>query len=152
MDKEFSEFFIILVALFSIIILLVLGLWWLVHDHQSNLHRFSWHRLLKNSFHLSYVDEAGFNWVIDIHYNSDKTEPSYKVVGDRKLQLTIPMTLSKQDFIDFISHISGLDSRIDSIIKGITSDSDLSGAHFTKEDHTIYRDFRRQLLLKALRG
>lgn len=152
MDKEFSGLFIILSGLSAIIILMVVALWYFIHDHHHNLHRFSWHRMFKNSFHLSYVDDVGMNWVVNIHYNSDKTEPSYKIVGDRKLQLTIPMTLSKQAFIDFIEKITDLDDRIENIIKGITSENDLSDAHLSKEDHSLYRDFRRHLLLSVLKG
>lgn len=152
MEKVVSEFFLIWGVLLAIVVGLIALLWYLVHDQKFNHNKFAWHRLFKNSFHLSYVDELNKTWTVDITYNSPITEPIHKAGKEGKFQIIIPATCTRECFVNFIESIDDLDGGIQLIIKGIVDDTILSDLDLSKEDNSIYREFRRDLLLKALKG
>lgn len=132
-------------------VLVVVG-WWFVHDKPIDSHRFSWHQLVKDSFHVSVIDRLGKEHIADIHYNVNAKEPKYKTSSDRRLQVYLPVGFTREQFFEFITSIEHTDGHLSNIIMGIRQEKVLTEFHFSHNDISIYRDFKRHLLLKALKG
>lgn len=125
--------------------------WYFICDQPIDQNRFSWHQLIRNSFHLSFIDENSETWVIDIHYNSKTTTPICRVTGEKKLQIQLPEDIPLKDFIAFVKSSDVVETKVYKVIQGVVKERVLLDLHFSKADVGIYRDFKRHLLLKALK-
>lgn len=123
----------------------------LFHDQSAEEQRFCWHQLVKNSFHISVIDSAGLTRTVDIHYNSKALTPKYTIKGERRIQIRLPDKMTRKEFFEFAATLQGIDESLTLIIRGINQERLLNEFKFSAEDISSYRDFKRHLLLKALR-
>lgn len=137
-------------ALIVLVIGASLALWW-IHDQPAERQRFSWHQLIKNNFHISLFDELGKQWIIDIYYDEDIELPSWVTKGDRSLRVQFPEQFTRTDFIKFAEELSDIEETFSLIIKGVINEKALLELKFGRGDLVAYRDFKRHLLLKALK-
>lgn len=133
-------------------ILMVLAGIWLVRDHPPSTQRLTWHHLLKDSIHVSLLDEDGKIWILDIFYNENITSPTHNVQGERKMQIQLPVNYRYKDFVNYARNISLVHDKFEALVNGVYEESRLKNLHFTKRDLSEYREFKRHLLLKALRN
>lgn len=127
-------------------------MWFLIHDQPEGEHKFSWHRLVKNCFHISIIGKQGEVWTADIHYNTNDTLPICKTTGERKIQIYLPIGLTRTEFIKFTSELSDVDGHFITVIKSVSQKRLQTEFNFSREDLAVYRDFKRHLLLKVLKG
>ncbi|AEV89745.1 hypothetical protein OBP_308 [Pseudomonas phage OBP] len=125
--------------------------WWMIHDQPVGSQRFSWHQLTKNNFNVTLIDELGKTWIMDIHYNNNIEAPSCTMKGDRGLRIQLPVGYSRSEFIIFAKEISGIADCFALLVKGVVSEKELHKLNFGHDDIATYRDFKRHLLLKALK-
>lgn len=140
----------------GIVVLIMLGciigaIWIFVYDRSAD-QRFSWHQLVKNSFHIVVICLNGKEYTLDIHYNCKAQAPVYKLKGQRGLALYLPTGFTRQQFLDYVNGLTGIDDQLLKVIRSIRNESILKECKFTHEDISTYRDFKRHLLLKALRN
>lgn len=131
---------------------MIIGTVWFFRDHPVNKHRFSWQQLIANNFYISYIDGLGKAWIVEIDYNATVKSPACKHLGKRKARFLIPAGYRKSQFIDFLDSVPDMGIEVHKVIKGITHEDFLHELNFSKEDLMIYRDFKRNLLLRALKG
>lgn len=144
--------FLLTLGVMSIIVIFMLAVgWFFVRVKPADSHRFSWHQLVKDSFHISVIDRSGREHTVDIHYNVTEGAPGYKILSDRRLQIHLPIGFTRTEFFEFVSTIMDVDGYHFAIINGIRQEKLLSNFHFSHDDISIYRDFKRHLLLKALK-
>lgn len=136
-----------IVAIFGII---SGGGWWWVRDVPAASQKFSWHQILVNRFHLSLIDERSRLWVLDILYNENVDSPSYFVKGERHLFIQLPSDASFRDYVRLIKHLEGVHENFVSLTEGVIEETKLKGLSLTKEDLSLYREFKRNLLLRVL--
>lgn len=137
-----------------VLIVVVIGgaiAWWLIHDQPVGRNRFSWHQLTKDNFNITYIDELGKTWVMDIHYNDNIELPSCKIKGERSLRIQLPVGFTRHEFIKYANELTGIPINFSLIVKGVVSEKELHELNFGHDDITTYRDFKRHLLLKALK-
>jgi hypothetical protein len=134
-----------------VIVVMLGGAWWLIHDTPHNNRKLSWHQLVKNSFNLSLIDEKGRSWMIDILYNENITYPRYLIKGERRLHLQLPVGFKFSEFIVFVGSLEDVGEPFSSLVNGIIQESVLSSLHFTRQDLSLYHEFKRHLLIKALK-
>lgn len=144
------------VAVF-IVTLIVLGVllslaFWLFYDNPPDKRKLNWHQILKNNFHLSLIDEHRKTWSIDIFYNEAIIVPEYSLKGNTRLQLKLPIGLKYNDFIIFIKELEEPDNVLKHMLQGIINETELTELHFTRQDLSMYKEFKRHLLLKALKN
>lgn len=125
------------------------GLWW-VHDIPAASRKFSWHQVLVNRFHLSLIDDRSRHWVLDILYNENVDSPSYFVKGERHLFIQLPTNASFRDYVRLIKHLEGVHENFISLTEGVIEETKLKCLSLTKEDLSLYREFKRNLLLRVL--
>lgn len=142
---------VILVAIIIISVVMVCVIWWLIHDESPTTHKFSWHQLVKNSFHASLIDEEGVTWMIDIYYNESIDAPLYTVKGESKLIIQVPKGYGVKRYLAYIRTLEDLPVNFKCLINGIFEEGTLSRLRFTKSDLSLYREFKRHLLLKAFK-
>ena len=128
------------------------GMWWLVHDQAVDEHRFSWHQLVKNSFHISIIDKEGKSHSADIHYNAKTDKPTYRTKKERRLQIYLPEGFTRKQFFGFAAGIKDIDGELSSVIRSMKEERLIEEFEFTKDDINSYREFKRYFLLKALRS
>ena len=126
------------------------GGWWWVRDVPAASHKLSWHQVMVNRFHLSLIDDRSRHWILDILYNEDIETPSYFVKGERHLFIQLPTNASFRDYIRLIRHLEGVHENFVSLTKGVVEESNLKRLSLTKEDLSLYREFKRNLLLRVL--
>lgn len=137
-----------------ILIIFVLGItlaYWMIRDRPAGQHRLSWHQLIKDNFHLSFIDSMDRSWTIDIHYNDGVGLPHSTLKGENHLRVQLPFELTYLDYVAFVNDISGIDRYLLSFLKGVISEKFLEGLKLSHNDLATYRDFRRHFLLKALK-
>lgn len=130
----------------------IIGTIWFFHDIPVNRQRFSWQQLLANNIYVSYIDSLGKTWVMEIDYNAGVGIPTCEYLSTHKVKFLIPTGYHRAQFVDFINGIPETETELNRLVKGITHENFLDSLHFGKEDLAIYRDFKRHLLLKALKG
>lgn len=133
------------------IVMVLLGLW-LVRDQPPSTQRLTWHHLVKNAIHVSLLDEKGKIWILDIFYNENITSPVHEVQGERKMQIQLPMNYRYRDFIRYVKQVDLTHDKFEALINGVYEESKLKNLQLTKRDLFEYREFKRHLLLKALRN
>ncbi|UQT02668.1 hypothetical protein YUBABA_01640 [Serratia phage vB_SmaM-Yubaba] len=151
MHSNSAEYMLTAVVVIVMLICILGVLWAFLHDRSAD-QKFSWHQLVKNSFHVVVICTDGKEYVIDIHYNCKAQTPVFKLKGQRGLVFYLPLGFTRQAFLDYINNLSGIDDQLLKVIKCIRNESILKGCNFTHEDISAYRDFKRHLLLKALRN
>lgn len=133
----------------AVIVMGLMGLWW-IRDEPMKSQKLSWHQVLANSFHISLIDDKSQHWTLDIFYNENITSPNYVIKGERKLYIQLPINTSFRDYIDLISHLEGVHDNFISLTSGIIEETKLKRLYFSKQDLSLYREFKRNLLLKVL--
>ena len=126
------------------------GGWWWVRDVPAASQKFSWHQILVNRFHLSLIDDRSRLWILDILYNENVDSPSYFVKGERHLFIQLPSDASFHDYVRLIKHLEGVHENFVSLTEGVIEETKLKGLSLTKEDLSLYREFKRNLLLRVL--
>lgn len=126
------------------------GGWWWIRDVSANSNKLSWHQVLVNRFHLSLIDERSRLWTLDILYNEDIDTPTYAIKKERHLFIQLPVNSSFRDYVKLIKHLQGVHRKFLSLTEGVIEESKLKGLSLTKEDMSLYREFKRNLLLKVL--
>lgn len=126
------------------------GGWWWVRDVPAASHKLSWHQVMVNRFHLSLIDDRSRHWILDILYNEDIDSPSYFVKGERHLFIQLPANASFRDYVRLIRHLEGVHENFVSLTRGVVEESNLKRLSLTKEDLSLYREFKRNLLLRVL--
>lgn len=130
------------------IIMLIIGIL-IVRDQPPSSQRLTWHSLLKNSVHISLLDEEGKLWILNIHYNERITSPNYAFMGERKMQIQVPLGYSYDDFVAYVKGLELMDDNFDGLVSGVFEENKLKKLHFTKRDIFEYREFKKQFILKA---
>lgn len=143
--------FIVVGMTFLIVVFMLACGWWLLHDQPKDKQKFSWHQMVLNSFYISLIDDEGKLWTLDIFYNEDVEEPTYLCKTERSMQIKLPMNFTHSAYKQFISNLTDVDRNFKYLITGVLEENRLGKLHFTKEDISTYREFKRYLLLKALR-
>lgn len=126
------------------------GGWWWVRDVPAAYRKLSWHQVLVNRFHLSLIDDRSRHWVLDILYNENVSSPSYFVKGERHLFIQLPTDATFRDYVRLIKHLEGVHENFISLTEGVIEETKLKGLSLTKEDLSLYREFKRNLLLRVL--
>jgi hypothetical protein len=139
----------------SITVLIVLvvvgfGAWWWLRDCSPHEQKLSWNQVMTNRIHLSLIDERGRHWRLDIFYNEDIVSPTYVVKAERVLNIQLPVNATFRDYLRLIKHLKGVHKNFLSLAEGVVEESRLKHLDLTKEDLSLYREFKRNLLLRVL--
>lgn len=126
------------------------GAWWWVRDIPAAQHKLSWHQVLVNRFHLSLIDDRSRYWTLDILYNENIDSSTYTVKGDRHLSIQLPPDASFRDYVYLIRHLEGVHENFVAMAEGVIEETKLKRLYLTKEDLSLFREFKRNLLLKVL--
>jgi len=145
-----TDWLLLGVTMLTIFAIIGGGGWWWVRDVPAASQKFSWHQVLVNRFHLSLIDERSRHWVLDILYNENVDSPSYFVKGERHLFIQLPADASFRDYVRLIKHLEGVHENFISLTEGVIEETKLKGLLLTKEDLSLYREFKRNLLLRVL--
>lgn len=139
-------------VLTMLIILAVMGGggWWWIRDVSATANKLSWHQILVNRFHLSLIDERSRLWTLDILYNEDIDTPAYVIKKERHLFIQLPANSSFRDYARLIKHLQGVHENFLSLTEGVIEETRLKSLSLTKEDMSLYREFKTNLLLKVL--
>jgi len=133
-------------------VLVILGgcAWWWVRDCSPREQKLSWNQVMVNRIHLSLIDERGRHWRLDIFYNEDIVSPTYVVKAERDLNIQLPVNATLKDYLRLIKHLKGVHKNFLSLTEGVVEESRLKNLDLTKEDISLYREFKRNLLLRVL--
>jgi hypothetical protein len=137
-------------TVFLVLAILAGGGWWWVRDIPAAARKLSWHQVLINRFHLSLLDDRNRYWTLDILYNENIDSPTYAVKGTRHLSIQLPSDATFRDYIYLIKHLEGVHENFVLLAQGVIEESKLKRLSLTKEDISLYREFKRNLLLKVL--
>lgn len=146
-----SPSFMVFVTVIVIVLAMVGVGWYWFHDLPAKSQKFSWHQLVRNSFNLTLIDDDYKTWVIDIFYNEDVTDPIYTVKGERKLLIQLPVGFEFKDFVELTKDLTDLNDNFSLLMDGVTQEKALRGLQFTRQDLSLYQEFKRHLLVKALK-
>lgn len=151
---DITLFNVILTGGLMCVIFLIMfgGIWWLIHDQPINEERFSWHQLVKNSFHVSIIDKDGKSHTADIHYNVKTDKATCRTKKERRLQIYLPEGFTRKEFFDFAGGLNDIDGTLRAVIRSVKEEKLIEEFGFSKADVSTYREFKRYLLLKALRS
>lgn len=133
-----------------VLIVMGVGAWWWVRDCSPVMRKLSWHQVMINRIHLSLIDERGRHWRLDIFYNEDIVSPKYVVKDRRDLYIQLPPEASLRDYLRLIKHLEGVHENFLSLTAGVIEESRLKRLDLTKEDLSLYREFKQNLLLRVL--
>lgn len=150
MSNNLSDWLILGSTILFIFVIISIGGWWWLRDISANSQKISWHQLLVNRFHLSLVDNRSRLWILDILYNENIDTPSYSIKGERHLFIRLPSDASFRDYARLIKHLEGVHENFISLTEGVIEETKLKKLSLTKEDLSLYREFKRNLLLKVL--
>lgn len=145
-----NDWLMLALTVLGILALVSGGGWWWIRDIPPSRHKLSWHQVLVNRFHLSLIDERSRYWTLDILYNENIVSPTYTVKGVRHLSIQLPSNSSFRDYVNLIKHLEGVHENFISLAEGVIEETKLKGLYLTKEDLSLYREFKRNLLLKVL--
>jgi hypothetical protein len=136
-----------------IVLALMIGVGlWLVYDNPPHKRKLSWHHLLKDSFHLSLIDEYRKTWTVNVYYNETVSDVVYIARTDRSLILRLPINMKYGEFIKFINSLDEIDNTLHLLLSGLVNEKAFTDLHFTRQDISTYKEFKRHLLLKALKN
>lgn len=152
MHTDSAEFLLTITVMVIVFVVMVAGVLIFIYDHSATQRRFNWHQLVKDSFSVTITDLEGKSYTLDIHYNCKSQIPVYKIKGTKSLSIHLPVGFSRNQFFELVNSISGIDNQLLLIVTGIRYERVLKECLFSNEDISTYRDFKRHLLLKALRN
>lgn len=145
-----ADWIMLVTVVLSILVLFGGGGWWWFRDIPATAQKLSWHQVLVNRFHLSLIDDRSRHWTLDILYNEHIDTPTYTVKGERHLSIQLPENATFRDYARLIKHIEGVHENFISLTEGVIEESKLKRLSLTREDLSLYREFKRNLLLRVL--